>query len=303
MPPAIDTQLQLAAVVLAEELHYGRAAQRLHIAISTLSKQISRLEDKLKMILFVRDSKHVELTDAGKAYIEEIRTSLLQAERAVNVARAISAKKEQLLTVGHTPYVDPELVRTLLSIRLQSLSEIQVCLQSDFVAELVQGITTRELDLALVTHLPNIPTLKFIEVAKTSLYVILPEYHHASELDNVFLSDLANDDWILFNRRIDPLLYDATLQQASAYGISPKHIHHILTPEEGIHLVQEDAGIALMTKSAGLTEQHLGVVIRSLSDENLQLTTYLALRIDDSSPIIHEFANEFLGRCASFGQK
>ena len=77
MPSAIDTKLRLASVVLAEELHYGRAARRLRVAISTLSKQVARLEDKLGIVLFIRDSKHVELTEAGKAYIEEIRGSLL----------------------------------------------------------------------------------------------------------------------------------------------------------------------------------------------------------------------------------
>lgn len=59
MPSAIDTQLQRASVVLAEELHYGQAAKRLHVAISTLSKQVARLENKLGITLFVRDSKHV----------------------------------------------------------------------------------------------------------------------------------------------------------------------------------------------------------------------------------------------------
>lgn len=294
MPPAIDTQLQLAAVILAEELHYGRAARRLHIAVSTLSKQITRLEDKLGIILFVRDSKHVELTDEGAAYIKEIRTSLLQAESAVNAARAVKAKKGQVLTIGHAPYVDPELVRTLLSVRLPHYSDMQIRLNSDCAFELEQELITRELDLALVACAPTVAALKCIKVVRSPLCVILPDYHHASGLTTVSLSDLANDDWILLNRRIDPILYEATLQQASVHGIVPKHIHQIATPEEGIHLVREDIGVALVAKSAGPIEQRLGVVVKSLANEQLRLTTYLALRGDNPSSLVHEFTQEIL---------
>lgn len=294
MPSAIDTQLQLASVVLAEELHYGRAARRLHVTISTLSKQVARLEDKLGMVLFMRDSKHVELTDAGKAYIEEIRGSLLEAERAVNAARAVTAKKEQIVFIGHTPYVESKLVRTLLSVRLTNHPDIQIRLHSDFAPDLIRAVTGRELDLALLSRPPESSVLKFTEVHRSPLYVMLPEYHHASELDKVFLSDLANDDWILFNRRIDSYLYDTTLQQASASGFVAKPVHHIVTPEEGVHLVREDAGVAFMAQSAGLTEQRLGVVVRPIADKKLQIRTHLALRVDESSPLIREFAHEFL---------
>lgn len=88
MRPTIDSRLQLAAIVLAEELRYGRAAQKLHIAVSTLSKQIALLEEKLGFILFVRNSKTVELTEAGRASVEEARASLHHPEKAVDVARA-----------------------------------------------------------------------------------------------------------------------------------------------------------------------------------------------------------------------
>ena len=160
MPSAIDTQLQLASVVLAEELHYGRAAKRLHVAISTLSKQVARLEDKLGIVLFMRNSKRVELTDAGKAHIEEIRGSLLHAERAVNAARSVNAKKEQIVSIGHTPYVESKLVRTLLSVRLTNHPDIQIRLHGDFAPDLVRGVTGRELDLVLLsgppdTHVPR----------------------------------------------------------------------------------------------------------------------------------------------------
>lgn len=194
-------------------------------------------------------------------------------------------------------------MRTLLSVRLMNHPKIQIRLHSDFAPDLIRGVTERELDLALLSCPPNSGVLKYTEVHRSPLYVMLPEYHHASGLDKVFLSDLVNDDWILFNRRIDSYLYDATLQQAVASGIVAKPMHHIVTLEEGVHLVREDAGVALMAQSAGLTDQRLGVVVRPIADKTLQLTTHLALRVNEPSPLIREFAHEFLRQWCENGRE
>lgn len=297
MRSTIDSRLQLAAIVLAEELHYGRAAQKLHIAVSTLSKQIALLEEKLGMILFVRNSKVVELTDAGRAYVEEARASLLHAERAVNVARAANDGQEHILTAGHTPYTDPTLKLMLLSIHLPLYPNIRVQLHSDFAFDLVHGLLTAELDVALIAWPPEGAALTLVEIAQAPLYVALPEWHPASGLEQVMVSDLANDQWILFNKRIHPLLYDAILERARVYGITPKEIHHIVTAEEAVRLVLEHAGIAFMSKAVAISNQQAGVVMKPLGEEQLLIKTYLALRANESSRMVNEFARAFLRKC------
>jgi LysR family transcriptional regulator, benzoate and cis,cis-muconate-responsive activator of ben and cat genes len=293
MLPTIDTRLQVAAIVLAEELHYGRAAQRLHIAVSTLSRQIALLEEKLGAVLFLRNSKYVEFTDAGRAYIEETRASLLHAEKAISAAHVVNERLD-VLTIGHTPYTDSNLIRMLLSIYLPLYPNNKVQLHSDFTFDLVHSLLAGELDMALVAWPPYSATLTFLEIVKAALCVVLPEYHPASERDEVFLSDLASDQWIIFNKRVHPLLYDAILERARVYGIRPEKIHHIVTAEEAIHLVLEDAGIAFMAKPVALSNQRLGVVVRPLAEEQLQIRTYLALRADESSHVVNDFAREFL---------
>jgi DNA-binding transcriptional LysR family regulator len=148
--PTIDSRLQLAAIVLAEELHYGRAAQKLHIAVSTLSKQIVLLEKKLGMILFVRNPKVVAPTEAGRAYVAEAHAGLLHAKKASNVARAANEGLEHILTAGRTPYTDPALVSMLLSIDLPLYPNIKVQLHSDFGFHLVRALLAGKLDVALV---------------------------------------------------------------------------------------------------------------------------------------------------------
>lgn len=115
-----------------------------------------------------------------------------------------------------------------------------------------------------------------MEIATAPLYVALPESHPAAGLEQVLLSDLANDHWILFNKRIHLLLYDAILERAMAYGITPKEIHHIVTGEEAVHLVLEHAGVAFMAKAVAMRNQQPGVVMKPLAEERLQIMTYLA---------------------------
>lgn len=298
MQPTIDSRLQLAAIVLAEELHYGRAAQRLHIAVSTLSKQISSLEERLRLILFVRNSKRVELTEAGRAYVEEARASLLHAEKAVNVARAANEGQEHILTAGHTPYTDPTLVLMLLSIHLPLYPHVKVQLHSDFAFDLVHGLLSAELDVALVAWPPEGASLTLVEIAQAPLYVALPDWHPAADLERVMISDLAHDSWVLFNKRVHPLLYDAILGQAKAHGFTPKEIHHIVTAEEAVHLVREHAGISFMSRAVAMLKHQPGVVMKPLAEEGLQIKTYLAMRANESSRMVNEFARAFLRKCS-----
>src|SRR5262245_9825888 len=88
MLPQLDLRLLTYFVAVAEELHFGRAAARLHIAQPSLSVQIRKLEHTLGAVLFLRDSRHVELTQAGEVLLDESRRLLSDAERIVGLTRA-----------------------------------------------------------------------------------------------------------------------------------------------------------------------------------------------------------------------
>ena len=295
---AIDTRLLLAAIVLADELHYGHAAQKLHIAVSTLSKQIAQLEDQLGFILFIRNSRGVELTDAGRAYVAEARASMLHAEKAINVARAANDGSEHVIVAGHTPYIDRMLKLTLLSIHLPLYPNIRVRLDSDFSFDLVHGLLAANLDVALIAWPPEGSALTLVEVAKAPLYVVLPQGHPCSEFEEIHLSQLGRDPWILFNRRVHPLLYDAILKAAKECGVTPGDHHHIVTAEDAMDLVKEHAGVAFMSRAVALRNEQPGVVMKPIAEDCLVIKTYLAIRADESSRVVNEFARAFLRKCA-----
>ncbi len=297
----IDSRLQEAAIVLAEELHFGRAAQRLHIAVSTLSKQIAQLEDKLGTKLFERNSKGVHLTEPGRVYVEHVRASFLQSERAVLVARAAKDGMEHMLTVGHSPYTDPALISILLSLRLPLYPNLQLQLHSDFVFNLVHNLLTTELDMALIAWPPEDKKLTLVHVVTAALHVVLPDDHRAVRQETVTLLDVRNDPWLLFTKQAHPLLYDGILNRATVLGIKPREAHRFVLPDEAFHLVAEHTGVAFLGKAMALGRHHGNVVVKPLADETLQLSTYLALRADDSSRMVNEYARAFLRKCAGPG--
>lgn len=112
----VDTKLMRAAVVLADELNFSRAAIKLHIGQSALSKQISSLEESLGYELFCRDGRGVSTTPAGDTFVEEARLALMHQERAVQLSRAANGHTEITLHVGKSPYTDPYLLTNLLSL-------------------------------------------------------------------------------------------------------------------------------------------------------------------------------------------
>lgn len=126
-----------AIVVLAEELNYTQAAKRLGMTQSRLSRCIQALEHKLGLRLFKRERGPVELTDSGRAYVEQARISILHGERAVHFAKAANAGADAVLMIGSSPDIDPILVDLLFSIRLPLYPTLKINLQSEFSPELV----------------------------------------------------------------------------------------------------------------------------------------------------------------------
>jgi hypothetical protein len=111
-----DIRLLQSAIALAEELNYSRAAERLHIEQSTLSRQIFKLEEQIHLRVFIRNHQNVDLTEAGRRFIEDARDIVQQTERAIREAMSVSRGASEVLNIGKSAYTDPYLVTTVQSI-------------------------------------------------------------------------------------------------------------------------------------------------------------------------------------------
>jgi DNA-binding transcriptional LysR family regulator len=299
MFPNLEVRHLHAVIVLAEERNFTRAADRLHITQSTLSKQITDIEQQHRFHLFTRNNKkNVQLTEVGRIFAEEARSALLHIDRAVQLGRAAVDGSDSILTVGHSPDTDQAWVSAILAIRLPLYPKLRIQLISEFSSELVRSVIAGELNLALVTAPPENSQITAAAFAETHLYAALPQTHAAAQRELIALQDLARDEWILFARRVHPVIHDAILDAARREGITPKHVHDIITTQQAVHLVCEHVGVAILTKPTALGFGAEGVVLRPLSETSLCFQTCLIMRTDDDSQLANEFARSFLRKCA-----
>jgi DNA-binding transcriptional LysR family regulator len=295
--PNVEVRHLQAVNALAEELSFTRAAHRLHITQSTLSKQIAEIEEHYRFHLFTRDNKKiVELTDAGRVFVEEARSALSHMERAVHLARAAHDEPDNVLMIGHSPYADQAWVSAILAIRLPVYPKLRIRLMSQFSIELLRSVLAGELNLALVTAPPEDTKITAVPFALTPLYAVLPQTHEVAQKEHIGLQDLAKDDWILLARRVHPVVHDAIMDAARREGIAPKHAHDIITAQQAVHLVSEQVGVAILTKPTALGVRLEGVVVKPLSDTSLCFQTCVIIRTDDDSRLPNEFARSFLRR-------
>jgi DNA-binding transcriptional LysR family regulator len=288
-----EIRLMEAAIVLAEELNFSRAAHRLHITQPGLTKQIAELESRVGFALFERNHQTVEVTDAGRAFVEEARLSVLHAERAVQAARAVVGNAEFVFRIGRSPYTDPFLTSALLSIRLPLFPRLSLDVISGFSCDLVRDVLAGKIDLAIANEPPSSPLLSMTKVAEAPLYVAMSEDHELASQRAVHLTELDKGSWVVCGRATHPPLYDSIMRVTEAHRISPRELRQIMVPEEAYQPVAENGGLALLTKTGALRIARDGITIRPLVAEELMVKTYLACRANDESKVTSEMVRAF----------
>jgi DNA-binding transcriptional LysR family regulator len=297
MLPKLEMRHLQAVVVLAEELNFTRAAQILRIGQPALSKQITEVETLNHLDLFIREKGRIlELTDAGRAFVEEARAALFHAERAIHLAHAAQEGAENVLLVGHSDYADRVWISALFAIRLPLFPKLRVRLVTRSAMELARGVVGGELNLALVTAPPVDAQITRVPFANAPLYAALLRSHPAAHKEQITIRDLATDQWILLARNVHPIIHDAILQTALVEGIALKDAHDVMTAHQAVHLVSEHLGAAILLKPTGLRFHEEGVVIKPLADSTLRFETCLIMRAEDTSRAVNEFARAFLRR-------
>jgi DNA-binding transcriptional LysR family regulator len=295
--PGVEVRHLRAVNILAEELNFTRAADRLNVTQSALSKQINEIERQHRFHLFARtNKKNVELTEVGRIFVQEARSALLHIDRAIQLGQAVREGMNSILTIGHSPDLDQEWVSAILALRLPHHPKLRIQLVSEFSTELVRSVMAGELNLAFVTAPLEHSQLTTVAFAQAPLYVALPQSHAAARKEHIALQDLEKDEWILFARRIHPVVHDAIIEAAQSKGIAPKQAHHIITAEQAVHLVSEHAGVAILTQPPNTSTKTEAVVVKPLSDASLRYKTCVITRTESESRLVSEFVRTFLSR-------
>ncbi len=295
----IELRHLYTVIVLAEEMHFTRASQRLRIAQPCLSKRIQQIERLNGVVLFARDKRRiVELTDAGRIFLEEARLAVFHAERALNLARAADCHSRDSLVVGYSPDSDHAWVSNILATRPASYTNLRIRLCSRFAMDLVRHVLVGEMNLALVTAPPEEDRITAVPFARRSLYAVLPHSHRYACRKELFLRDLAEDDWIISAKQVHPTIHEAILGTAKQEEIALKNVHETFTGEQAVQLVIERAGVGILTKQCALDFRANRVVQVPLSDPSLCFDACLVMRSADDGKLTNGFARQFLRKYA-----
>lgn len=284
----IDLRLMRAAVAVAEELSFSRAAIRLHISQPALTKQIQDLEGFLKTKLFERDHQKVSLTDAGRAFVAEAQLCLLHHYRAIQGAKSAASGAEAILNIGHSPYTDPLLTSIISSIHLPLYPNLRLHVSSNYSPELSRRVLAGELDAAALAAGDESTQLSSIELAISPLYILIDQGSELSSKRDLTLADMKYSPWILFAEQVHPSLYGAIAHRAVEAGIEPPERHHVTSAEHAAQLVKATGGVGFLTKRGAWRVAVDGLTIRPLNEPGLEVKTVLVAR-KDAGRLVGEF--------------
>ena len=284
-------------VAVAEELHFGRAARRVHVAQPALSKQVMNLERELGARLLARRGRKVELTEAGRVFLERALVILEGvAEAELAAARAGSGETGRL-TVGFTGMALYGAAPRIVKAFGERYPGVNLALREMGTSAMTEALLGRRLDVGFL-HPPvgEVETLAVEGMTSEPLILALPEDHVLSGLPEVPLDRVAEERFVIVPRDEGPELHDRIMGTCRASGLSPSVANRNAPSQTtALGLVAAGVGVSLVWECMRNLGRS-GVVYRPLAGETPHLETALAWRPDDPSPVLASFlslAREF----------
>jgi DNA-binding transcriptional LysR family regulator len=273
-------------IAVAELLHFGRAAKRLRISQPSLSHQIQQLEADLRVKLLERTRSRVELTEAGRAFLEEAREIVMRADRAALVAQHAAMRDGAgRLRVGSGLCTDHALVTRAVCVFNRRHSTVHVEIETMAVANQIAALRDGQLDVGFVRSASVEPPLAAVTLYIEPLVVALPKTHHLAARQRIPMSALASEELVLVPRHAVPVYYNTVLDAFRNAGFVPDapngadHLRLILG------LVANGCGASIVPLSAR-TANARGVVFRALDGDDANVETALAWRRDASATVL-----------------
>jgi DNA-binding transcriptional LysR family regulator len=237
-------------VAVAEELHFRRAAERLHVAQPAVSEQVRKLELDVGVQLFERTHRSVSLTDAGVALLDEARRVLRQTEVARQAARGATERTAMRLRIGYLPDALPAAVPRALRRLAAALPTVEVDLESAPAWRLADEVRRARLDAA-ITSLPA-PTngLRSMPLGEQGAVVALPAMHPHALVPEICIGRLAPERLVVLPSEANPAFRNAVVALCHAEGLAPTFIE-VAEPrvEHALLAVVAGGGPAILPES------------------------------------------------------
>lgn len=250
-------------VVVAEELHFGRAATRLLIAQPSLSQQIRQLEDELGFPLLWRTKRSVGLTDAGKAFLSEAQHILAQIQEAKRTAQRAYRGEVGRLVVGYISSSTYDLLPMMLLAYRERFPHVEVALRELTTQEQLRALDEEYIQVGLLRLPISAPMVNVEVVRREPIVCALPEGHPLAMHERIAVSLLAHEPFVLQSSQRGGGYYVQLMKLCLASGFSPNVIQEVTEMHTIVSLVAAGMGISLVPLSARNIRSQ-GVVYREL---------------------------------------
>ncbi|SCK27670.1 LysR family transcriptional regulator [Vogesella sp. LIG4] len=263
-------------LAVAEEQHFGRAAKRLGMSQPPLTEQIQILEQALKVKLFERSRRGAQLTAVGHAILPAVRKFAEQLESLELAVREAAAGQTGTLTIGAITSAMLDVLPGLITRIRQEHPGLTVAVKEIDSYEAIPALQSGDIDLAFARLEGRLDEdIQSLPLQEDPLAVALPAGHPLSDGEALPLAALAQQDFIMFARKVSPLSYDTLITACRNSGFSPRVLHEVRSVASQIAFVGMGQGVALVPASVrGMAPAN--VVIRPLADQLHVVTTAMA---------------------------
>jgi DNA-binding transcriptional LysR family regulator len=281
-------------VAVAEELHFGHAAERLHICQPPLSQQIKDLEQELGVQLFLRRNRKISLTEAGAAFLEDARDVLHRVESAAEKARSIAQGNAGSISMGFVlPAMDTFVPDAIREFRAAN-PDVEIHLREMGTLAQLEALEAGRINVGVVRLYQQSTKGLVVEIIVEEPYVLaLPSGHPLADGETIPLSALHREPVILFPRETHPALHDRIIACFSAAGCTPKISQEATTKVTTVALVAAGIGAALVPASTR-KQRREGVVYRAVSGDLPLVQLSLVWREDADSASLHRLTDAVL---------
>jgi len=275
-------------VAVAEELHFGRAAAKLGIAQPPLSLQIQKLEAELGTALFERTSRRVQLTPAGKVLLDEARHVLQEFAAAADAALRAARGEMGSLSVAFAASVMflalPKIIRRFR----EEFPRVHLELRELPTGSQLVALRTGELDIGFLREPPVDEELSTETLMTERLLLALSKRHPLASRKRLRLTDVANEDFVLFPRDIAPGLYRHVLAVCAEAGVHPRIVQTSRELYTTVSLVEAGLGVTIIPESVRKMGWR-GVRYYPIGSPAATTRIDAAWRTDNRSPVIPAF--------------
>ena len=276
-------------VAVAEELHFGRAAMRLHIAQPPLSQQIRKLEEMLGHALFQRTSREVRLTSAGEELLERARHTLKKIDADVSAVRKVGRGEAGTLTVGFVGSAMLTLLPKLLGKYRRQYPKVDLQLRELYTTGLIDALLNGTVDVGFMRDAGTSDGLRVEVLMEEPFVVVLPRKHPLAEQKTVAVKSLQHQPFVLFARSYGSVAWKKTMDVCEAHGFTPRVVQE--APQWLTIMTLVGAGLGV-TIAPGCVKK-LAVpdtICRRLRPQSQLTHLELACRANEARPIATEFS-------------